>query len=70
MDNSLPTPPIQLSENAFSELKSILMEVIGVDATNRLTKAEINHIGCYLLTLTATQLDIRIKEYKNSMDSL
>ncbi|WP_430411321.1 hypothetical protein [Kordia sp.] len=68
--NDLPTPPIQLSEKALSELKIVLEQDIGKEALAKLSEAEINHIGCFLLTLTATQLDIRIREHKNAMDSL
>ena len=64
--NKLPTPPIQLSEKAMTELKIVLEQDIGKEALEKLSEAEINHIGCFLLTLTATQLDIRIREYKNT----
>jgi len=66
----LPRPPIQLSKKAISRLKIILMEDIGKGALNKLSEAEINHIGCFLLTLTSIQLDIRMRENKNSVDSL
>jgi len=46
------------------------MEDIGKGALNKLSEAEINHIGCFLLTLTSIQLDIRMRENKNSVDSL
>jgi hypothetical protein len=59
--SQLPEPPVQLSEKALSELKSILEQDIGVEALNKLSEAEINHIGCYLLTLADIQLKIRLK---------
>lgn len=65
----LPRPPVQLSEKALSELKTVLKDDIGKEALKKLSEAEINHIGCFLLTLTSIQLDIRVREYKNSMDS-
>lgn len=65
----LPRPPLQLPENALSELKIILEQDIGKAALNKLTAAEINHIGCYLLTLTAIQLKIRLRAYKQQVDS-
>lgn len=68
--SNLPTPPVQLSEKALSELKIVLEQDIGKEALEKLTKEEINHIGCYLLTLTATQLDIALREHKNSIDTV
>jgi hypothetical protein len=63
----LPRPPVQLSEKALSELKIVLEQDIGKEALNRLSEAEINHIGCLMLTLTAIQLKIRIREKKRQM---
>lgn len=65
--NDLPTPPLQLSEKALLELKIVLEEDIGKEALNELSEAEINHIGCLMLTLTATQLKIRIREKKREV---
>lgn len=61
---SLPRPPVQLSEKALSELKIVLEQDIGTEALNKLTEAEINHIGCLMLTLTSIQLKIKIREEK------
>ena len=66
----LPRPPLQLSENALSQLKIILKRDIGTTALKQLSEAEINHIGCFLLTLTATQLSVRIRECRNNVDNL
>jgi hypothetical protein len=63
----LPRPPVQLSEKALSELRIVLEQDIGKEALNRLSEAEINHIGCLMLTLTAIQLKIRIREKKRQM---
>ena len=63
----LPRPPVQLSEKALSELKVVLEQDIGKEALNRLSEAEINHIGCLMLTLTAIQLKIRIREKKRQI---
>lgn len=63
----LPRPPVQLSEKALSELKVVLEQDIGKDALSRLSEAEINHIGCLMLTLTAIQLKIRIRERKRQI---
>ncbi len=65
--NELPRPPIQLSEKAISELKIILEADIGKEALNKLSEAEINHIGCLFLTLTSLELKIAIREKKRSM---
>jgi len=62
--NQLPRPPVQLSEKAISELKVALEKEIGKDALNKLSEAEINHIGCLFLTLTALELKIAIREKK------
>lgn len=66
----LPRPPVQLSEKALLELKTILVDDIGGEALKKLSEAEINHIGCFLLTLTSIQLDVSIREHQNSVDSL
>lgn len=68
MDNSLPTPPIQLSKKALSELKIVLEQDIGKKALEKLSDAEINHIGCMMLTLTSIQLKIRIREKKRQVN--
>lgn len=62
-----PRPPITLSKKACLELKTILEKDIGHEALNKLSEAEINHIGCLMLTLTAIQLKIRIREKKRSI---
>lgn len=66
--NDLPTPPIQLSEKALSELKIVLEQDIGKEALVKLSEAEINHIGCMMLTLTSIQLKIRIREKKRQVN--
>lgn len=67
--NTLPRPPLKLSKTALSELKTILEQDIGKDALHQLSEAQINHIGCFLLTLTAIQLDIRIREHQSDIDN-
>ena len=59
--------PLQLSEKALSELKIVLEKDIGKEALNRLCEAEINHIGCLMLTLTSTLLKIEIREEKRNI---
>jgi len=65
--SSLPEPPIILTGTALSELKDILRTDIGEEALLQLSEAEINHIGCYLLTLASIQLKIRLRE-KQGLD--
>lgn len=65
--SNLPTPPVQLSEKALSELKIVLEQDIGKEALRKLTKEEINHIGCMMLVLTSIQLKIRIREKKRQV---
>jgi len=63
-------PPFKLSETAYKELVVILKDEIGQDAIDRLGEDNLHHIGHHLLTLTAIQLRIRIKEYKqDKMDN-
>ncbi|WP_299216985.1 hypothetical protein [uncultured Dokdonia sp.] len=57
-------PPFRLTQEAYDELVIILREEIGQDAIDNLGPDNIHHIGHHLLTLTATQLKIRIKEEK------
>ncbi|MBC8757304.1 hypothetical protein H2O64_21725 [Kordia sp. YSTF-M3] len=66
--NELPTPPIQLSKKAMSELKVVLEQDIGKEALGKLSEAEINHIGCMMLTLTSIQLKIQIREKKRQVN--
>jgi hypothetical protein len=65
--SNLPTPPVQLSDKALSELKIVLEQDIGKEALEKLTEAEINHIGCMMLVLTSIQLKIRIREKKRQV---
>lgn len=58
----LPEPPVQLSQKALSELKTILKEDIGEKAVKKLSEAEINHLGCYFLTLAAIHLRTQMNE--------
>jgi len=57
-------PSFRLSEAAYNELVEVLKKEIGQEAIDRLGENNIHHIGHHLLTLTAIQLRIRIKEYK------
>lgn len=68
----LTKPTFQLSKQALLELKIVLEKDIGKEALNKLSEAEINHIGYVFLSLTAIQLKIRVKEKKHEicMDSL
>ena len=59
-------PPFKLSETAYNELVGILKGEIGQDAIDKLGEDNVHHLGHHLLTLTAIQLRIRIKEYKQS----
>ena len=61
--NSLPQT-FQLSEKATRELRDVLRKDIGEESLNNLTPEEVNHIGVLMLTLTATQLKIRIREVR------
>ncbi|WP_299216979.1 hypothetical protein [uncultured Dokdonia sp.] len=64
-------PPFKLSETAYNELIEVLRDEIGQDSIDRLGEDNIHHIGHHLLTLTAIQLRIRIKEYKQgNVDNL
>jgi hypothetical protein len=65
--NDLPQPPLQLSKKALLELKVILEHDIGRDALDKLSGAEINHIGCLMLTLTSIQLKIRVRQKKRDV---
>lgn len=56
--------PFRLSKKAFDELVEALKVDIGEEAVNELGVDNIHHIGQHLLTLTAIQLCIRIKEKK------
>lgn len=66
--SNLPTPPVQLSKKALSELKIVLEQDIGKEALGKLTEIEINHIGCMMLVLTSIQLKIRIREKKRQVN--
>lgn len=66
--NDLPRPPLQLSEKALSELKTVLKTDIGEEALNKISEAEINHIGCLMLTLTSIQLKIRVRQRRREVN--
>jgi len=62
--------PFRLSKKAYDELVEILKVDIGEEALNELGVENTHHIGQHLLTLTAIQLGIRIKEKKqDQLDS-
>jgi len=63
MTPSLPIrPELELSVQAIKELEVALTKTIGKEALEQLSKEEVNHIGCLLLTLTATRLKIQLRE--------
>ena len=67
MNNHQLNPPFKLSSTAYQELVELLKTDIGDKALEKLTEDEIHHIGHHLLTLTATQLHISIREKKRSV---
>jgi len=60
-------PDVQLTDQATTELIEVLNNTIGKEAVAKLQAEEINHIGNFLLTLTATRLKIQKREQEKNM---
>lgn len=57
----LPIRQLQLPKKAYDELLEVLHDEIGKEALEKLSQAEINHIGVMMLTLKALQIKIHLR---------
>lgn len=57
----LPIRQLQLPKKAYDELLEVLHDEIGKEALEKLSQAEINHIGVMMLTLKVLQIKIHLR---------
>ncbi len=53
---------IELSESALTKLKEVLKKDIGEDALQEFTEKDLHDFGVFILTLTATAIQVSMRK--------